>query len=67
LQQLSCSYFAGEKGRMPAKEFIDSLDPRSVAKFFYIKALLEEFGHRFNEEKYFSRNRKEAEHECKKN
>ncbi len=39
-------YFLTDAGRSPVREFIDSLDPRSQRKFFYIKALLEEFGHK---------------------
>jgi len=39
-------YFITDSGRSPVKEFIDSLDSRSQRKFFYVKALLEEFGHR---------------------
>lgn len=39
-------YYVSESGRSPVKEFIDSLDPRSQRKFFYVRALLEEFGHK---------------------
>ena len=39
-------YFRAGSGRVPAKEFIDSLDPRTQAKFFAVKELLESFGHK---------------------
>lgn len=37
-------YFITDSGGSPVREFIDSLDPRSQRKFFYVSALLEEFG-----------------------
>ncbi|MFA4889157.1 MAG: type II toxin-antitoxin system RelE/ParE family toxin [Candidatus Omnitrophota bacterium] len=39
-------YYRNDTGRCPVKEFIDSLDPRSQRKFFYVLSLLEEFGPR---------------------
>jgi len=39
-------YFQAESGRIPVKEFINSLDDRTQRKFFYVRALLEEFGYR---------------------
>jgi phage-related protein len=39
-------YFKTELGKVPVKEFIDSLDYKTQRKFFYIKTLLEEFGYR---------------------
>ena len=41
-----CHYFKTASGRAPAREFIESLDPRSQRKFFFVLGLLEEFGHR---------------------
>ncbi|MBI2871113.1 MAG: type II toxin-antitoxin system RelE/ParE family toxin [Candidatus Omnitrophica bacterium] len=35
-----------ESSRSPVREFIDSLDPKTQRKFFFAKALLEEFGHK---------------------
>jgi phage-related protein len=37
-------YYAGDSGRRPVREFIDSLNSRSQRKFFYVLSLLEEFG-----------------------
>ncbi len=39
-------YFVTESGRSPVRDFIDSIDSRSQRKFFFVKALLEEFGHK---------------------
>ncbi len=39
-------YFKTESGRVPVKEFIDSLDYKTQRKFFYVRALLEEFGYK---------------------
>jgi phage-related protein len=39
-------YFRTESGNCPARDFIDSLDGSSQRKFFFVKGLLEEFGHR---------------------
>jgi len=39
-------YYESESGRCPVREFIDSLGPRVQRKFFFVRGLLEEFGHR---------------------
>lgn len=39
-------YFKTESGKVPVKEFIDSLDYKTQRKFFYVKALLEKFGYK---------------------
>ncbi len=39
-------YFCTSSGRSPVKDFIDSLDLTSQRKFFSVKSMLEEFGHR---------------------
>jgi len=39
-------YFRTGSGKAPAKEFIDSLDLRTQAKFFATKQLLEGMGHK---------------------
>jgi len=49
VKRVACYYFYTESNRSPAKEFIDSLDPRSQRKFFFKKELLEAFGHRLPE------------------
>jgi phage-related protein len=41
-------YFRTETGRAPVREFIDSLDNKTQRKFFYVLALLEEFGHKLS-------------------
>lgn len=46
MQKITCSYFCTATGRSPAKEFMDSLDQASQAKFFFAKELLEAFGPR---------------------
>ena len=46
MNKVTCYYFASENGRQPAKEFIDSLNARTQAKFSFAKGLLEEFGHK---------------------
>ena len=46
MNKVTCYYFSGANGRMPAKEFIDSLSVKTQAKFSFAKALLEAFGHR---------------------
>ena len=38
-------YYLAESGKSPVGEFIDSLDFKSQRKFFFVKELLEEFGH----------------------
>lgn len=42
----SCFYYVTESGKSPVKDFIDSLDLRTQRKFFFVKKLLEEFGHK---------------------
>lgn len=42
-------YFATESGARPAKEFVDTLDASSQRKFFFVRGLLEEFGHKLPE------------------
>lgn len=39
-------YYFTESNKSPIKEFIDSLDDRSKRKFFFVKELLSEFGHK---------------------
>lgn len=39
-------YFCTESGKSPVRDFIDSLDGSSQRKFFFVKGLLEEFGHK---------------------
>ncbi len=39
-------YYESESCRCPVKEFIDSLDPRGQRKFFFVRGLLQEFGHK---------------------
>ena len=46
---IACYYFTTAAGRSPVREFIDSLDLKSQRKFFFVKLLLEEFGHRLPE------------------
>jgi phage-related protein len=44
-----CYYFETPSGRLPAKEFVESLDIKSRQKFFFVKGLLEQFGRRLPE------------------
>ena len=44
--QVTCYYYVTESNKSPFKDFIDSLDAGSQRKFFFVKRLLEEFGHR---------------------
>ncbi len=46
---VTCSYYSTDSGKSPVKEFIDSLDPKSQRKFFFVVELLEEFGHKLPE------------------
>jgi len=39
-------YYLTESKKVPAKEFIDSLDISTQNKFFFVKKLLEDFGYR---------------------
>jgi len=43
--RITCRYFVTESGKVPVKEFIDSLNSATQMKFFFSKSLLEEFGH----------------------
>ena len=43
---ISCFYYVTESNKSPVKDFIDSLDYSSQRKFFFVKRLLEEFGHK---------------------
>ena len=45
MKRVTCYYYHTESGRLPAKDFIASLDPKSRRKFFVVRELLEEFGH----------------------
>lgn len=42
----TCFYFTSESGKSPVEEFIDSLNYKTQAKFFFKKSLLEEYGQR---------------------
>lgn len=44
--RVSCFYYVTESGKSPVRDFIDSLDSGSQRKFFFVKSLLEEFGHK---------------------
>ena len=46
MSKVACQYFCSDAGRSHVKEFIDSLDFRTQRKFFFVRALLEEFGHK---------------------
>lgn len=39
-------YFCTESGKSPVRDFIDSLDGNTQRKFFFVKGLLEDFGHK---------------------
>jgi len=39
-------YYLTESGKCPVRTFIDSLDFKTQRKFFFVKELLEEFGHK---------------------
>ena len=44
--KLASYYYLTESGKCPVREFIDSLDYKTQRKFFFVKELLEEFGHK---------------------
>lgn len=44
--RVGCYYYITESNKSPVREFIDSLDITTQKKFFFVKNLLEEFGHR---------------------
>lgn len=46
MRSITCFYYVTESGKSPVRDFIDSLDSSSQRKFFFVKSLLEEFGHR---------------------
>lgn len=46
MKRVSCEYLVTESKRVPVREFIDSLDPKTQRKFFFVVKLLEEFGHK---------------------
>jgi len=46
LTGINCFYYVTESGKSPVRDFIDSLDSSSQRKFFFVKSLLEEFGHK---------------------
>ena len=45
MARVTCCYYLTAAGRSPVRGFIDSLDPRSQCKFFFVMELLEEFAH----------------------
>lgn len=46
---VSTYYFCADSGDCPVRDFIDSLDGTSQRKFFFVKGLLEEFGHKLSQ------------------
>lgn len=42
-------YFCTESGKSQVKDFIDVLDGTTQRKFFFVKGLLEEFGHKLSQ------------------
>lgn len=46
MARLTCYYYLTESNRAPAREFVDSLDISTQRRFFFVKELLEEFGHK---------------------
>lgn len=46
MARFTCYYYLTESNRSPVREFIDSLDISTQRRFFFVKELLEEFGHR---------------------
>ena len=46
MAHITCYYYVTESNKSPVRDFIDSLDASSQRKFFFVKSLLEEFGHR---------------------
>lgn len=44
MTKIKCVYFQTDSGRMPAKEFVDSLDERTQQKYFEVVGLLEDYG-----------------------
>ncbi|MEW6171372.1 MAG: type II toxin-antitoxin system RelE/ParE family toxin [Candidatus Omnitrophota bacterium] len=46
MSKFNCYYYLTESNKSPIKDFIDSLDIATQKKFFFVKELLEEFGHK---------------------
>ena len=44
--KIASYYYVAGAHKPPVQEFIDSLDFKTQQKFFYVKELLEEFGHK---------------------
>ena len=44
MAKFKCVYFQTDSGRVPVREFIDSLNDRTQQKYFEVVGLLEEFG-----------------------
>jgi phage-related protein len=44
--KIVCYYYVATLNRSPVKEFIDLLYDKTQQKFFFVKALLEEFGYK---------------------
>ena len=44
MNKFKCIYFQTDSGRLPVKEFIDSLHERTQQKYFEIVGLLENYG-----------------------
>ena len=42
--KFTCIYYQTDAGRMPVKEFIDSLHDRTQQKYFVVVGLLEDYG-----------------------
>lgn len=46
MAKVTCYYYLTESDKSPVRDFIDSLDIITKKKFFFVKELLEEFGHK---------------------
>ena len=46
VDKIACYYYVTASNRPPVREFIDLLDDKTQRKFFFVKALLEEFGYK---------------------
>jgi len=44
VNKVTCYYFTMASGKVPVRAFVDSLQPKTQMKFFFVKGLLEEFG-----------------------
>jgi phage-related protein len=49
MSRITSYYYVSSSGRSPVREFIDSLDAKTQKKFFFVKSLLETFGHKLPE------------------